>query len=302
MIKVGLTGGIGAGKSTVAETLVARGAYHVDADRIAREVVEPGTPGLAALVSEFGDQILADDGSLNRPGLAAVAFADEESRQRLNGVTHPLIGARTQELFAQAPADAIILHDVPLLVEGAMAPFYHVVLMVHADVDVRVHRLTELRGMPEADARARIAAQASEEKRREVADVWLDNSGAPGELAADAARVWDEVLVPLEKRVRTRTVPPVHREATLDVEAFRSRVVNRLWALAGDKATSVDTEGVDDSGDAPALVVTLTARDASAAAELEDVLADGGFPPIGDGRYGSADVFRPVTLTVRTAS
>lgn len=197
---MGLTGGIGAGKSTVAKTFVEQGAYHVDADAIAREVVAPGSPGLAALVEAFGPGIVDDDGALDRPALAALAFADEEGTKKLNAITHPLIGARTQELFAAAPDDAVLLHDVPLLVEGGMAPLYDAVVVVHADADVRLDRLVNLRGMDPADARARIQAQATDEQRRAVADVWLDNSGTPEDLAAAALRAWNDVLIPLRDK------------------------------------------------------------------------------------------------------
>ncbi len=200
MIKVGLTGGIGAGKSTVARTFVEQGAYHIDADAIAREVVGPGSAGLAALVEAFGPDILDADGSLDRPALAARAFADAESTQKLNAITHPLIGARTAELMEAAPEDAVILHDVPLLVEGGMAPLYDVVVVVHADADERLDRLVRLRGLDPADARARIAAQATDEQRRAVADIWIDNHGTPEELAAHALRVWNDRLIPLRDK------------------------------------------------------------------------------------------------------
>ncbi|MER6872833.1 dephospho-CoA kinase, partial [Amycolatopsis sp. NPDC000673] len=151
MLRVGLTGGIGAGKSTVANRLAEHGAVVIDSDRIAREVVEPGTPGLAALTEAFGEEILAEDGSLDRPALAARAFADDESRKRLNAIVHPLVGQRTGELMAEAADDAVVVHDVPLLVENDLAPAYHLVLVVDAPVEVRVRRLVEVRGMPEAD-------------------------------------------------------------------------------------------------------------------------------------------------------
>ncbi|AVM00923.1 dephospho-CoA kinase [Gordonia iterans] len=200
MIKVGLTGGIGAGKSTVARTFVEQGAYLVDSDAIAREVVAPGSAGLAALVEAFGPEILDDHGALDRAALAARAFTDAQSTQKLNAVTHPLIGARTAELFAAAPDDAIILHDVPLLVENGMAPLYDAVVVVHTDADVRLDRLVQHRGMDREDARQRIDKQATDEQRREVADIWLVNHGSPEELAAEALRVWNEELIPLRDK------------------------------------------------------------------------------------------------------
>ncbi|MFZ2511847.1 MAG: dephospho-CoA kinase [Gordonia sp. (in: high G+C Gram-positive bacteria)] len=200
MIRVGLTGGIGAGKSTVAKTFVEQGAYHVDADAIAREVVAPGSPGLAALVEAFGAEILDADGALDRAALATRAFVDAKSTQQLNAITHPLIGERTAELMAAAPNDAVILHDVPLLVEGGMAPLYDVVVVVHTDADQRLDRLVRLRGMDPADARARLAKQATDDERRAVADIWIENHGTPEELATEALRVWNEELVPLRDK------------------------------------------------------------------------------------------------------
>ena len=191
MLRIGLTGGIGSGKSTVSELLAARGAVIVDADRIAREVVEPGTPGLAAVVEAFGEQVLAADGSLDRPALAAVVFSDPAARARLDGIVHPLVRRRSAELVAAAPADAVVVNDVPLLVETGQAASFDVVLVVEAEPEIRVARLVR-RGLTEDDARARIASQASDEQRRTVADVVLDNSGTPEELAEQVDRFWAE--------------------------------------------------------------------------------------------------------------
>lgn len=180
MLRIGLSGGIGAGKSTVSSTFSELGGIVVDGDVIAREVVEPGTEGLGKLVDAFGADILQKDGSLNRPALAAIAFSDDEKRQTLNGIVHPLVAHRRAELIAAAADDAVIVEDIPLLVESGMAPMFPLVVIVHADVETRVKRLIEHRGFTEEDARARIAAQATEEQRRAVADVWLDNSGSAG--------------------------------------------------------------------------------------------------------------------------
>ena len=182
VLRIGLTGGIGAGKSTVSATFSECGGIVVDGDVIAREVVEPGTEGLAALVEAFGsEQILLPDGALNRPALAAVAFSDDEKRKTLNGIVHPLVGKRREELIASAlaPKNPVIVEDIPLLVESQMAPMFPLVVIVHADEEVRVARLIEYRGFSEADARARIAAQATVEQRKLVADVWLENQAAP---------------------------------------------------------------------------------------------------------------------------
>lgn len=298
VIRLGLTGGIGAGKSTVAKTFVERGAYIIDADKIAREVVEPGTEGLEKLVEAFGSDILSADGSLDRPALAAKAFVDEESRKKLNAITHPLIGARTQELLEAAPEDAIVVQDIPLLVENHTAPFFHLVVIVHADEDVRLHRLTTMRGVDEADARTRIAAQATEEQRRAVADVWLDNSGTPEELAAAAAEVWDRRLVPFEANVRARRAAEPDPELIAlepNPDGPSARVVNRLWAIAGERAAAVEVV------DAEKVQLRIVARDGAAAEQLTDLLAVGGFAPAEPGVYRSCDPGRPATVVVETA-
>src|SRR3954454_23265502 len=163
VLSIGLTGGIGSGKSTVAALLAERGAVIVDADAIAREVVEPGTPGLNAVVAEFGPDILGRDGALDRAKLAGIVFADEAKRAALNAIVHPLVGQRTAEVMAAAPPDAIVVYDLPLLVESKIAADFALVVVVEASPDTRLARLAE-RGMPEADARSRMAAQATDEQ------------------------------------------------------------------------------------------------------------------------------------------
>ena len=191
MLRIGLTGGIGSGKSTVAAQLAARGAVIVDADRIAREVVEVGTPGLAAVVEAFGPGILTADGALDRPALAAVIFSDPEARARLDAIVHPLVRQRAGEVERAAPPDAVVVHDVPLLVETGQAASYDLVLVVEADEEARVRRLVA-RGLSEDDARSRVAAQASDDQRRAVADVVLDNSGTTEQLTDQVQRFWAE--------------------------------------------------------------------------------------------------------------
>jgi dephospho-CoA kinase len=193
VLRIGLTGGIGSGKSTVSRLLAARGAVIVDADVIAREVVEPGSPGLAAVAAAFGDGVLTADGSLDRPALAAVVFTDPDARKRLDAIVHPLVRTRATELAATAPADAVVVHDVPLLAETAQAAAYDLVVVVEVDSETRVARLVE-RGLTAEDARARIAAQATDEKRRAIADVVLDNSGTPEQLAEQVDRLWAEKI------------------------------------------------------------------------------------------------------------
>src|SRR5919206_24410 len=168
MLRIGLTGGIGAGKSTVSAALAGHGAVVVDADRIAREVVEPGSPGLDAVVAAFGRGVLTADGALDRPALAAVVFADPAARRRLDGIVHPLVRRRAAELeraAREADEDAVVVHDVPLLAETGQAGSYDLVLVVETPADVRLPRLVA-RGLTADDARARIAAQATDEQRR----------------------------------------------------------------------------------------------------------------------------------------
>ena len=193
MLKVGLTGGIGAGKSEVSRLLAARGAVIVDADRIAREVVAPGTPGLDAVVAEFGPEVLTGDGSLDRPRLASVVFNDPDRLKALNAIVHPLVGARSAELEEAAGQDAIVVHDVPLLTENGLAPLYEVVVVVDATEATQLDRLVRLRGMGEADARARMAAQASREERRAVADLVIDNDGPLEVLEPRIDELWAEL-------------------------------------------------------------------------------------------------------------
>ncbi|MHB9850405.1 dephospho-CoA kinase [Streptomyces krungchingensis] len=194
MLKVGLTGGIGAGKSEVSRLLVEHGAVLIDADRIAREVVAPGTAGLAAVVDAFGRNVLAPDGSLDRPRLGAIVFADPEKLAVLNAIVHPLVGARSRELEDAAPDDAVVVHDVPLLAENGLASLYDLVIVVDAAPETQLDRLVRLRGMTEQDARARMAAQATREKRREVADVVIDNDVALDELERRVRDVWDGLV------------------------------------------------------------------------------------------------------------
>ena len=192
MLKVGLTGGIGSGKSTVSRLLSSYGAVIVDADLVAREVVAPGTPGLAAVVAEFGSSVLLPDGSLDREAVGAVVFASDERRAALNAIVHPLVGARMAELEQQAVASGapVVVQDVPLLAENHLAPLYDEVVVVDCPVDVAVRRLVSLRGMAEEDARARIAAQATREERRAVATHVLDNSGTPEQLEDQVRALW----------------------------------------------------------------------------------------------------------------
>jgi dephospho-CoA kinase len=203
VLRVGLTGGIGSGKSTVARRLVARGAVLVDSDVLAREVVAPGTDGLEEIIAVFGTGVLGPDGGLDRPALASVVFGDTDAREQLNAIVHPRVRDRTEELVAAAAPDAIVVQDVPLLVETRSPAAFDLVVVVNADVEVRVRRLVD-RGLATADARARIASQADEDARRAAADVWLENDGAPEALESAVDALWHGRLVPFEANLRAR--------------------------------------------------------------------------------------------------
>jgi dephospho-CoA kinase len=184
VLRVGLTGGIGSGKSEVSRRLAALGAVVIDADAIAREVVQPGTAGLAEVAGAFGDGVLLPDGSLDRPRLGEIVFADPVRRARLNAIVHPLVGARMAELQASAGPGAIVVHDVPLIAENSLAADYDVVVVVDAPPQVQAGRLARDRGMTAEQARARMAAQASPlaDLDRQVTDLWsrLRRRGAAG--------------------------------------------------------------------------------------------------------------------------
>ncbi|AXI77018.1 dephospho-CoA kinase [Peterkaempfera bronchialis] len=193
MLRVGLTGGIGAGKSEVSRLLASWGAVLVDADLIAREVVAPGTPGLAAVVAEFGEGVLRPDGALDRPALGAVVFSAPERLAALNAIVHPLVRDRSAELEAAAGPDDVVVQDVPLLAENGLAALYDLVVVVDAPDEVRLDRLVRLRGMSEEEARARMAAQAGREERLAVADVVIDNSGPLAGLEPQVRAVWERL-------------------------------------------------------------------------------------------------------------
>lgn len=196
MLKVGLTGGIGSGKSAVSAALAGYGAVVVDADAIAREVVEPGTPGLSEIIAEFGEGVLTPDGRLDRSRLGELVFADEARLARLNAIVHPKVGERSGRLMEEAVAsDAeVVVYDVPLLVENGLESLYDVVVVVDTPDEVRVERVSGDRGMPREQVRARMAAQADRETRLAAADFVVDNSGTREDLSDRVAELWRELL------------------------------------------------------------------------------------------------------------
>jgi dephospho-CoA kinase len=194
---IGLTGGIAAGKSAVAARLRELGAVVIDADALAREVVEPGTPGLDAIAERFGPEVLAADGTLDRPRLGAIIFGDDAARADLNAIVHPEVRRRYDELVAEAFArdrDAIVVYDVPLLAEARAASEFGLVVVVDAPADVRLERLVALRGMDREQARSRIAAQISDEERRAMADVVIDSSGTIEHTMEQVDALWERLV------------------------------------------------------------------------------------------------------------
>ncbi|GAB1690540.1 dephospho-CoA kinase [Krasilnikovia sp. M28-CT-15] len=325
---VGLTGGIGAGKSAVARRLVDRGAVLIDADRLAREVVAAGTTGFVAVVEAFGTEVVGADGELDRPALGARVFGDEAARRQLEGIIHPRVRARTAELALQAPADAVVVNDVPLLVETGLAPSYHLVVVVEADAQTRVGRLVGQRGMTRADAAARIAAQADDARRRAAADVVLDNDAGLAELDARVDALWQARLRPYEENLRAERAAVGHRgpcvvgpDPAWPAQAERSiaRIRHALRTRLGRDAdvthigsTAVPGLPAKDLIDLMLAVDTLADADALAGA-----LAAAGLPRrpgewADNARgvpgetwpkrlHGSADPGRPVNLHVRVA-
>jgi dephospho-CoA kinase len=190
MTRVGLTGGVASGKSTVSAILAELGAVVIDADLLAREVVAPGTEGLAAVVEEFGPDVLGADGGLDRPRLGALVFADPERRRALEAIIHPRVRARAAEIEAAAPADAVVVHDIPLLTETGQAASFDAVVVVDVPVEVQVDRMVRVRGLSKADARARIAAQADRDARLAIATYVVENNGSLDELRARVAEVY----------------------------------------------------------------------------------------------------------------
>ena len=192
-MNVGLTGGLGSGKSTVAALLGEHGAVIIDADVVAREVVRAGTPGFAAVVARFGPGVVGRDGELDRAALARIVFADGAALDELNAIVHPLVGSRSAELAAAVPPGAVVVHDIPLLAENGLADRFDTVVVVEADREIRLARLAE-RGLTRAEAEARMAAQATDEQRRAIADEIMRNDGDLDSLARQIDRLWDRLL------------------------------------------------------------------------------------------------------------
>lgn len=197
MLLVALTGGIASGKSTVARRLRERGAVIVDADQVARQVVEPGEPALESIVAAFGPGVLASDGSLDRAALGAIVFSDPEGRQKLNAITHPAVLERSRALFAAAAAadpDAIVVYDIPLLVEAGRVDEFDLRVVVHAATETRVRRMIELRGMTREEALHRINSQATDTDRFAIADVVIDADGSLEHTLEQTDALWENLV------------------------------------------------------------------------------------------------------------
>jgi dephospho-CoA kinase len=322
VLRVGLTGGIGAGKSAVARRLAQRGAVIIDADKLAREVVAAGTPGLAEIVEAFGSEVLTGAGDLDRPALGARVFGDESARRRLERIIHPRVRARTVEMTRAAAPAAIVVNDVPLLVEAGLPATYHLVLVVETRRELRLRRLRETRGMTAEEATARISAQADDAGRRAVCDVVLDNNGTVEQLYDQVDRLYRERLVPFEEHVRLGTSVPLGDELVIAEPdptwpEQAARLIARIRHATGADAevehigsTSVPGLPAKDMIDLMLAVRTLDEADA-----LADRLAEAGFPRRagewadnargvpGDTwpkrLHGHADPGRPVNLHLR---
>jgi dephospho-CoA kinase len=324
VLKIGLTGGIGAGKSAVAKRLAERGAVIIDADRLAREVVAAGTDGLAEVVAAFGPDILGPDGELDRPALGQRVFTDPSARKQLEKIIHPRVRARTAELTAAAADDAVVVNDVPLLVETGLSPSYHLVLVVSASERTRTRRLIETRGMTAEQAADRISAQAGDADRRAAADVVIDNDAGLAELHAQVDRLWRERLRPFEDNLRYRRAassrPELHiadYDPTWPAQA--ERIIARIrHALGGTADVShIGSTAVPGLRAKDVIDLMLAVRTLDEADELADALGGVGLPRregewVDNARgipgktwpkrlHGSADPGRPVNLHVRVA-
>ncbi len=308
-----------------ARRLVQLGATLIDADAISRDVVEPDTPGLRAVVDAFGRGVLNDDGGLDRAALGARVFDDAAQRERLNAIIHPLVRARAAELMDSAGQDAIVVQDIPLLVETGQGPDFHLVVVVDAPEAVRIRRMIDERGMSAADAESRIRAQASDMQRREAADVLLDNTGTEADLEGAIDELWHERLLPFrDNLLRSRPAPrPGPAELILDdgwapaarrLAARLERSDRRILAVDHIGSTAVHGLPAKDVIDLQVTVRSLADADAAA-----DQLTGAGFPPVpgalrdtpkpsqpdtgqwGKRLHSNADPGRPANVHVRTA-
>jgi dephospho-CoA kinase len=325
---VGLTGGIGAGKSAVAKRLAERGAVIIDSDRLAREVVAAGTDGLAEVVAAFGAELVGADGELDRPALGARVFGDDEARRRLERIIHPRVRARSTELVAAAPSDAVVINDVPLLVETGIAPAYHLVIVVEADVETRIGRLVETRAMTREQAAARIATQAADAQRRAAADVLLSNDAGLAQLDDRVDRLWVERLRPYEENLSAQRAAPLQRAVRIaapdpgwpaQADRLIARIRHALRPQLGAEAdvSHIGSTAVPGLSAKNVIDLMLAVRTLDEADALAGALASAGLPRrlgewVDNARgvpgktwpkrlHGSADPGQAVNLHVRVA-
>ncbi|SDF14948.1 dephospho-CoA kinase [Pseudonocardia oroxyli] len=276
MLQIGLTGGIGAGKSTVSRRLVESGAVLIDADELGREVVAAGSPGLAQIAEAFGPRVIRPDGAMDRAAVASIVFSDDAQLAVLNGITHPLIARRTAELVAAAGPEAVVVYDAALMVEQGTQSRFALVVVVDTDEEIRVRRLVESRGLDEADARARIGKQATDAQRRAAADVLLPNDGGTEELLERVDRLWAERLVPFEENIRLRC--PVRGGAPTLVDpdpgwaARGERIVARVAWAAGAVGRGVAHIGSTAVPGLPAKDITDVQLAVRSLADLDEVV------------------------------
>jgi dephospho-CoA kinase len=304
-LRIGLTGGIGAGKSTVAALLAEKGAAIVDADAVAREVVEPGEPALQALVREFGPQVVDDDGALDRQALAAAAFVSAERTAALNAIMHPAIAARTQERFAALAASPVVVHDVPLLVEKRMGAAYHLCVLVDVPAPLRLDRLVRSRGLDREDAQRRIAQQADDAQRYEECDAVLDNAGEPAALRRAFDALWTERIEPFALALDSGRAQPAAEgpegEPTTEAEAaVRAHAPARLrrrlehcLAAAGAGAETLSAVTAEPLG------FRLETEGLGGAEAVEGALRGGGWLAADRGLRVFADPVQPGRLHLR---
>lgn len=324
MLRVGLTGGIGAGKSAVAQQLARNGAMIIDADRLARDVVAPGTSGLAEITEVFGEGVLTGEGVLDRAALSAVVFGDEEARRRLEKIIHPRVRARTAELTAAAAPEAIVVNDVPLLVETGLSPSYDLVLVVETQRDLRIRRLEETRGMSAEEAASRMAAQATDAERRAAADVLLANDGTVDELHSRVDELFRVRLRPFEEHLRHRRSVATGNKLRIvgpnpDWPVQAARLIARIRRAVGADAevAHIGSTAVPGLPAKDVIDLMLAVRTLEEADQLADRLGAAGLPRrsgewLDNARgmpgqtwpkrmHGSADPGRPVNLHLRVA-
>lgn len=301
MLKIGLTGGIASGKSVVASRLAELGAVLVDADALARDVVEPGTPGLARVVEAFGTDMLDAGGRLDRARLGSVVFGNPSQLAVLNGIVHPLVREAANGLIAQAPVGAIVVQDIPLLVESGQAGKFHLVLVVDAPDDVRIARMLDHRGMTREEALSRIAAQATRADRLAAADVVLENSGSVDALLAHVDRLWTERLVPFADNVRRGVRAPRAGSAVLsppqaDWAAQAARLGARILAAAPDDILSVDHIGstaVPGLAAKDVIDLQVTVAGLDVADRIAPLLSAAGFPAVQGANFDTPKASAP---------